>query len=161
MNTKLPEKAVEYFKKHKIKSEDACWQLTKGAKKVWLIKHDYLELIAVEEGISITEYTMQWGELGSQAYANGDVAITVKAENKNGVSVITTGEANKKNCFMPYPIAMAEKRAVDRAYLKLLNIKGIYSAEDEAYFKKDGFTKDGAKISAVPEQYDFKKDKEV
>ena len=33
MNTKLPEKAVEYFKKHKIRSEDACWQRTKGAKK--------------------------------------------------------------------------------------------------------------------------------
>lgn len=45
--------------------------------------------------------------------------------------VITYGEASPKNNKNPYPYAMAEKRAVDRAILKLIGLHGFVYSEDE------------------------------
>ena len=45
--------------------------------------------------------------------------------------VITYGEATPKNNKNGYPYAMAEKRAVDRAILKLIGIHGFVYSDDE------------------------------
>ena len=47
------------------------------------------------------------------------------------MKVITYGEASPKNCRVAYPYAMAEKRAVDRAVLKLVGLHGFVYSEDE------------------------------
>ena len=45
--------------------------------------------------------------------------------------VETFGEVSKGNNRNPYPIAMAEKRALSRAILKLAGFGGIVYSEDE------------------------------
>ena len=47
------------------------------------------------------------------------------------MKVITYGEASPKNSKVAYPYAMAEKRAVDRAILKLVGLHGFVYSEDE------------------------------
>ena len=50
---------------------------------------------------------------------------------RNGDTVTTYGEASPRNTKNAYPYAMAEKRAVDRAILKLLGLHGFVYSEDE------------------------------
>jgi len=60
----------------------------------------------------------------------GVVAIKCTAS-LDGNRVITYGEATPKNNTNAYPYAMAEKRAIDRAVLKLIGIHGFVYSEDE------------------------------
>ena len=61
---------------------------------------------------------------------DGIVCIKCIAK-RNGDTVTTYGEASPKNTKNAYPYAMAEKRAVDRAILKLLGLHGFVYSEDE------------------------------
>ena len=144
----------ELADKYELQKDD-FWELRKNSGK-WIITHDACEKIAQIEGIIfdppvivnyessiITEngekvQQVKWGKqfwkpawAGTCQKKTGDVAMVVtgyKAENPE-YKIWTTGEANALNCTNDYYFAMAEKRAKDRVFLKLINAYeyGIYS----------------------------------
>ena len=64
--------------------------------------------------------------------------VVVKCIAKSGDRVIESlGESSAKNTMNQFPYAMAEKRAVDRCILKLLNAHAyIYSDSESVDFKE-------------------------
>tara|TARA_R100000700_G_scaffold34282_1_gene42300 strand:- start:960 stop:1376 length:417 start_codon:yes stop_codon:yes gene_type:complete len=53
------------------------------------------------------------------------------------IMIQSFGEASPKNCSNPYPVAMAEKRALARTILKLANLHGFYSEDEAEEFKNE------------------------
>jgi len=100
----------------------------------WVIYHRYVERLAAAEGI-----VFDMPQVIENDSAKG-VAIVVRARMlKDGKEreAWATGEAAPSNNKNLYPWAMAEKRAVDRAALKLLGLAGfVYSEEEADDFKK-------------------------
>ena len=87
--------------------------------------HRYIEIIGAKKNVVIDDLV----EAESNS-AQGVVAIKCYAH-LNDQKVITYGEASPKNNRNSYPYAMAEKRAIDRAILKLIGIHGFVYSEDE------------------------------
>ena len=58
---------------------------------------------------------------------------------KDGNSITSVGEAGSGNCKISFFGAMAEKRGIDRAVLKLINAYeyGMYSEVEAEDFKKE------------------------
>ena len=56
----------------------------------------------------------------------------ISDEEGNEKEVWSHGEANHKNCFVPYPFAMAEKRLKDRLTLMVISAYGEVYSEIEA-----------------------------
>jgi len=90
----------------------------------WIITHKYLEHIASQKKVHITSLDVVESNTEKQ-YAV--VKCVASSEEK---TVITFGEASPKNNKNAYPFAMAEKRAVGRAILKLAGLHGHFY-EDE------------------------------
>jgi len=89
------------------------------------MKHRYIEIAGQEKGVVIE--SLDEVEKNS---AEGVVAIKCTAS-LGKLKVITYGEATPKNNKNGYPYAMAEKRAIDRAILKLIGIHGFVYSDDE------------------------------
>lgn len=89
------------------------------------MKHRYIEIAGQNKGVVIN--SLDEVEKNS---AEGVVAIKCTAS-LGKTKVITYGEATPKNNKNGYPYAMAEKRAVDRAILKLIGIHGFVYSDDE------------------------------
>ena len=89
------------------------------------MKHRYIEIAGQEKGVVIENLD----EVEKNS-AEGVVAIKCTAS-LGKAKVITYGEATPKNNKNGYPYAMAEKRAVDRAILKLIGIHGFVYSDDE------------------------------
>ena len=89
------------------------------------MKHRYIEIAGQEKGVIIE--SLDEVEKNS---AEGVVAIKCTASLGKS-KVITYGEATPKNNKNGYPYAMAEKRAIDRAILKLIGIHGFVYSDDE------------------------------
>ena len=89
------------------------------------MKHRYIEIAGQEKGVVIE--SLDEVEKNS---AEGVVAIKCTAS-LGKAKVITYGEATPKNNKNGYPYAMAEKRAIDRAILKLIGIHGFVYSDDE------------------------------
>ena len=89
------------------------------------MKHRYIEIAGQEKGVIIE--SLDEVEKNS---AEGVVAIKCTAS-LGKAKVITYGEATPKNNKNGYPYAMAEKRAIDRAILKLIGIHGFVYSDDE------------------------------
>lgn len=89
------------------------------------MKHRYIEIAGQSKGVVIE--SLDEVEKNS---AEGVVAIKCTAS-LNTNRVITYGEASPKNNKNGYPYAMAEKRAIDRAILKLIGIHGFVYSDDE------------------------------
>ena len=89
------------------------------------MKHRYIEIAGQNKGVVIN--SLDEVEKNS---AEGVVAIKCTASLGKS-KVITYGEATPKNNKNGYPYAMAEKRAVDRAILKLIGIHGFVYSDDE------------------------------
>ena len=87
--------------------------------------HRYIEIIGAKKNVVIDDLVE--AETNS---AQGVVAIKCYAH-LDGQKVITYGEASPKNNRNSYPYAMAEKRAIYRAILKLIGIHGFVYSEDE------------------------------
>jgi hypothetical protein len=130
---------IKKFKeKYKLDSND-FWDLTRGGKSTWIIKHNALEKIAAQE-----KYTWKLDVLNFSP----DVVVKCIAETNDEEDafeyrvVESLGESSSKNTMNSYPYAMAEKRAVDRCILKLLNAHAYLYSESEAdEFKKPSTTK--------------------
>lgn len=102
--------------------KEALWQHKQSGE--WLMKHKYVEIVGAKLGV---QYSFQVVECDS-ANANMVVICTAKSEDK---TVQTFGEANPKNNKNSYPMAMAEKRAYDRAVLKVVGLHGFIYSETE------------------------------
>jgi hypothetical protein len=99
---------------------DEIWLLPGGRSHA--VKHKALERIANEKKMVVESLkVLALNQLDKTAAMEAIVTMGDKR-------VITTGEAAPSNNKNAYVLAMAEKRALDRAYLKLLSVHGdIYS----------------------------------
>ena len=107
----------------------------------WVMYHRYIEQAGAKNKI---EYDLTEIETNSAA---GVVCIKCTASigiNGGKAKCITYGEASPKNTKNSYPYAMAEKRAIDRAILKLLGLHGFIYSEDEMDLSQTNKQKIGA-----------------
>ena len=116
------EELIEKFKtKYGLKKTD-FWDLGRGGKSTWIINHNALERVAMQDKITWTLSVLNFSP---------DVVVKCVAT-KDGATVESLGESSPKNTMNQYPYAMAEKRAVDRCILKLLNAHAYLYSESEA-----------------------------
>lgn len=112
----------EMLKRFEFEWKDALWQHKQSGE--WLMKHKYVEIVGAKLGV---QYSFQVVECDS---ANGNMVVICTA--KTGDKTVQTfGEANTKNNKTSYPMAMAEKRAYDRAVLKVVGLHGFIYSETE------------------------------
>ncbi len=116
----LDERVKEILKKLDFDPKQCLWD----CHGTWVMYHRYIEIAGAKNSIA---YDLTEIETNSK---DGIVCIKCIAK-RNGDTVITYGEASPKNTRNAYPYAMAEKRAVDRAVLKLLGLHGFVYSEDE------------------------------
>ena len=146
--SKAPKQKQNNYKSYKFKAMTKAEKLNALYKKYNLTKDDYfkhkfytiitrsgIDKIQAQAGINI-EYMLQYNSADNKC-----VIIQAFAE-MGDIKIQTFGEASPGNTSNSYPVAMAEKRAMSRAVLKLT---GFYElqvfGEDEA----DEFKKGGAK----------------
>ena len=125
-NTKVDLNKVDPIVKNilnelKFNPDDCLWNKHNAV----CMKHKYIEIAGQNKGVIIE--SLEEIEKNSK---EGVVAIKCTASLKDN-RVITYGEATPKNNTNAYPYAMAEKRAIDRAVLKLIGIHGFVYSEDE------------------------------
>jgi len=113
--------------KYKLDRDNDVWDCHGN----WIISHNAIEKIMAIEGF----YTEQITSLYQDATS---CRLIIRVTNKDGEAMITIGEADSSNCKNKYYGAMAEKRGIDRAVLKLINAyeHGIYSDVEADSFKK-------------------------
>ena len=113
---------IKKFKEeYKLESTD-FWNLGRGGKNTWIVKHNALEKVAAQDKITWTLEVL-----------NFSPDIVVKCIATSGDRVVESlGESTPKNTMNQFPYAMAEKRAVDRCILKLLNAHAYIYSEAEA-----------------------------
>ena len=118
----------EFKDKYNLEVED-YWQHKQSGQ--WIIKHSAVEKIMAQEEIEVIDLDIINSEVDF-------CRIKVTVGNKEGVQVVTIGEAYPKNCVVPYAGAMAEKRGIDRGVLKLIHAYeyGISSEVEADDFKK-------------------------
>jgi hypothetical protein len=103
---------------------DEIWLLPGG--RAHAVKHKALERIANAKGMVVESLELL---ALNQTEKTAAMRATVKMGDQR---VVTTGEAAPTNNKNAYPLAMAEKRALDRAYLKLLSVHADIYSESEA-----------------------------
>lgn len=110
----------ELLQKHNLKKEDV-WD----CHGTWVLYHKSIERIQLNEKIVIVDLTVEYIDLALSS------CVVKCTDVKDGIKVITFGECTPKNNRNSYPVAMAEKRAIDRAVLKLTGMHGDFYSEDE------------------------------
>ena len=125
--TNYTKELIDKFKnKYKLSGSD-FWELNRGGRELMIIKHNAVERIAMQENISWT--------LTIENFAP-DVVVKCCATWKDN-HIESFGECTAQNNKNSFPYAMAEKRAVDRCVLKLLNAHAyIYSDSESDDFKQ-------------------------
>ena len=121
----------------KIKKDGGMWEFKPGK---WIIKHLEVEGLAqhfnIDTNIELVHCNLE-----------KDVAV-VKATAVNKTKVFhSLGEVSPKNNQFDYPVAIAEKRAVDRSILKALGIHGeVYSDQEMPNVKQNNNANTGIKL---------------
>ena len=126
-----------------LTKEESLWD----CHGTWVMYHRYIEIAGVKKKISIDDLS----EIETNS-EKGIVVIKCKAS-LDKMKVITYGEASPKNTRNAYPYAMAEKRAIDRAILKLIGLHGFIYSEDELDVKQTSNTKVGSSDDEVLEKF--------
>ena len=113
----------------KLKVNGGMWQIGSGK---FAIKHLEVEKLAnlygIETDINLIHCNLEKG------------CAVVKAGAKyNAKTFYSLGEVSPLNNDFPYPVAVAEKRAVDRAILKALGIHGEVYSDVELDNKKQNY----------------------
>ena len=112
----------------KLKADGGMWEIGPGK---FAIKHLELEKLAntynIETNVEIKHCNLEKG-----------CAVVKAVATFNGKNFYTLGEVSPLNNDFIFPIAVAEKRAADRAILKALGIHGnIYSSEELSNIKNN------------------------
>ena len=121
----------------KIKKHGGMWEFKPGK---WIIKHLEVEGLAqhfnIDTNIDLVHCNL-----------DKEVAV-VKAVALHKTRRFTSlGEASPKNNQFDYPVAIAEKRAVDRSILKALGIHGeVYSDQEMPNVKQNNNANTGIKL---------------
>lgn len=122
----------QVLQKYNIAVTEAVWPMKRKNKKTgitkttWLIYHRYCEEIAARAHI-----TFEQPELVPTTSDSKSVAVLVTGY-LGYAKEWSYGEATPdNNTKVPYPFAMAEKRAKDRVTLKLVGLHGFVYGEDE------------------------------
>jgi len=122
----------------RLKTNGGMWEFKPGK---WIIKHLEVEGLAQHYNIE-TNIDLVHCDLDK------DVAVVKAVALHKTKKFITLGEASPKNNQFEYPVAIAEKRAVDRAILKALGIHGnVYSSEEMPNEKPNNNENTGIKLS--------------
>ena len=122
--------------KYNLDPKNDFWKHKQSGK--WIITHDAVEKIAVIEDITVAWNTVT-GEPLLQEVNSTESLFRCKITMQKGNRFVTTyGEASPNNCQSKYLAMMGEKRAYDRAILKMINAYeyGIYSDVEADSFKK-------------------------
>ena len=124
----------------KLKADGGMWEFKPGK---WIIKHLEVEGLAQHYNIE-TNIELVHCDLAK------DVAVVKAVALHNTKKFTTLGEASPKNNQFDYPVAIAEKRAVDRAILKALGIHGnVYSDQEMPNEKQNNNENSGIKLDHV------------
>ena len=143
MGKPIDKHAQKILEELNLNPKDCLWDCH-GA---WVMYHRYVEQAGIEKGISINAIEVV------EANSKDGIAVVKCIASKGDVSVTTFGESSPKNNRNPYPFAMAEKRAIDRAFLKLLGLHGFIYAEDEMDVTSSDKPKlNGSKRLTTPER---------
>ena len=102
--------------------KEALWQHPQSG--LWLMLHRYVEIAGAKAGI---DYKFDEVEFNTKE----GIAVVKCTASLGDNKVCTYGEASPKNNKNSYPVSMAEKRAYDRAVLKLIGVHGFIYSEDE------------------------------
>ena len=137
MANTLDNRVKEILSKLGFDPKECLWQ----THNTYVMYHRYIEIAGAKNSIS---YDLTEIETNSK---DGIVCIKCIAK-RNGDTVITYGEASPKNTKNAYPYAMAEKRAVDRAILKLLGLHGFVYSEDEMDLSQTNANTNSNKVGA-------------
>ncbi len=105
----------------KLKTDGGIYQFKPGK---FAILHKEVERLANEYNIE-TEIELEYCDLTKSC------AVVRGIAKYQGKKFTSLGEVSPLNNEFPYPIAVAEKRAADRAILKALNIHGDYYSQSE------------------------------
>jgi len=145
MAKKPPEKIIELMKKHGINKSD-LWD----CHGTWILLHRAIEALGAAEGVIVTMELIHHDQLEKCAIVSASAKI-----DHCGVEFKSLGEAAPYNNKNSYPIAMAEKRAIDRATLKALNLHGyVYSEIESEDFKRGAKSKPTEKVGTGSSQID-------
>ena len=131
----IDEHAQKILKELKLDPKECLWD----CHGTWVMYHRFVEKAGVKKGISIDKLEVV------ESNTEKGIAVVKCTSSHSDTTVITFGEVSPKNNRNAYPFAMAEKRAIDRAYLKLLGLHGFIYSEDEmdltSYEKSQATTK--------------------
>ena len=121
----------------RLKTNGGMWEFKPGK---WIIKHLEVEGLAqhynIETHIDLVHCNL-----------DKDVAVVKAAALNKTRKFYSLGEASPKNNQFDYPVAIAEKRAVDRAILKALGIHGtVYSDQEMPNEKPNSNANTGIKL---------------
>ena len=124
----------------KLKADGGMWEFKPGK---WIIKHLEVEGLAqhynIETNIDLVHCNLEKG-----------IAVVKGTALHKTKKYFSFGEVTPKNNEFDYPIAVAEKRAVDRAILKALGIHGnVYSDQEMANEKQNNNENSGIKLDHV------------
>ena len=129
MSTYTDQLINDFKNKYQLSGED-FWQLKVGGRQQWIIKHNAMERVALAE-------KMQW-QLEVLSFAPDVVVKATVYHPGTGNQMESLGEASAKTTKQSFLYAMAEKRAVDRCVLKLLNAHAyLYTDADADEFKAE------------------------
>lgn len=123
---------------NKLKKDGGMWEFKPGK---WIIKHLEVEKLAqhhnIETSIDLVNCNLEKG-----------VAVVKAAAIYNTKKYYSLGEVSPKNNVFDYPVAVAEKRAVDRVILKALGIHGnVYSDQEMPNEKFNNNSNTGIKLN--------------
>jgi hypothetical protein len=106
------------------------WTMTRGKKEITIITREGIELIQAKAEVDVTFELADVGVAG----------VIVKAIGTKGDKTIETfGSASKETSKTKYYAEMAEKRALARVVLKLIDAyrHSVFSEDEADDFKKD------------------------
>ena len=130
MQTTKRERLKNLYEKYQLSKED-IFSLKFGSVSTPIITRTGIDKIQ-----GIVKIKIQFSEIEYQP----GISAAVKATATLGDNYVESyGEANNKNNKNPYPLAMAEKRAMSRVILKLTGFYelGVFGEDESDTFKKE------------------------
>lgn len=120
MSKKIDDRVKKVLQEQGFDWKECLWD----CHGTWVMYHKWIEVAAAQNKITYDLHEVEFD-------TKNKIAV-VKCNARLGDKTITTyGEAAPHNCKNLYTVAMAEKRSVDRAVLKLLGLHGFIYSEDE------------------------------
>lgn len=117
---KIDDRVKEVLKKQGFDWQECLWD----CHGTWVMYHKWIEVAAAQNNITWELHDVEFD-------TKNKIAVVKCIAKKHERTITTYGEAAPHNCKNSYTVAMAEKRAVDRAVLKLLGLHGFIYSEDE------------------------------